>query len=392
MVSEKRNALRIFYDCLATEGQEVGGVSRYFTELFAYISKLPDIEVLVGVKETRNVYLQGLGVPASKGSWHSAFAGISFKGKRLLCRWLFLVSGGLFHDSETLNWLYSRRLICQGDFDLWHFTGLYMLPLLANNRIKKPLVITIHDLTPERFAWNPKILKKRKELALTADRIIAVSRKTKHDICEYWGIAEDRIDVVYHAPSVVSRDSGFGCTLGDYLLFIGARAATYKNFSFFVRALVPFLLKNLTVKVICTGMAFSDGEKMLFRQLGIENRFVQIFVKESDFFSLYKHARAFIYPSLYEGFGIPILDAFVSGCPVILARASCFPEIAQDAALYFDPTNEVELLKCVQLLSESSDLRRELIEKGRKRVKAFSWSIASAATVEVYERVLQEWK
>ena len=99
---------------------------------------------------------------------------------------------------------------------------------------------------------------------------------------------------------------------------------------------------------------------------------------------LYQNAVCFVYPSLYEGFGIPILEAFTCGCPAILANASCFPEIAGDAAIFFDPNDERELALCINKITEDNSIRLQYIERGYCRVRSFKWDTAAEQTMDIY--------
>ena len=103
---------------------------------------------------------------------------------------------------------------------------------------------------------------------------------------------------------------------------------------------------------------------------------------------LYRNATAFVFPSIYEGFGIPILEAFGCGCPVILSNSSSFPEIAANAALYFDPKNKMSIKDTVAKALFDKKLCAELIEKGFNRVKSFSWEKAAKETIKVYKQIL----
>jgi glycosyltransferase involved in cell wall biosynthesis len=103
---------------------------------------------------------------------------------------------------------------------------------------------------------------------------------------------------------------------------------------------------------------------------------------------VYSKALAFIFPSLYEGFGIPILEAFSCGCPVLLSNKSCFPEVAQDAAIYFDPQNSESILQAIEKVLIDKKLRSEKIEKGFKRLRDFSWQKMALHTENVYKSIL----
>ena len=110
--------------------------------------------------------------------------------------------------------------------------------------------------------------------------------------------------------------------------------------------------------------------------------------RSNTLFALYQRAIAFVYPSLYEGFGIPILEAFACGCPVILSNSSCFPEVAEDAALFFNTENKDDLSHKLEEIILNSDLRNSLINKGLNRQRAFSAEKKAKETYEVYKSIL----
>ena len=120
--------------------------------------------------------------------------------------------------------------------------------------------------------------------------------------------------------------------------------------------------------------------------LGLEGAVSSRFVSDNQLAYLYQHALCFVFPSLYEGFGIPVLEAFASGCPVLLSNASCFPEVGGDAALYFDPYNPEEMAKTIENVVSDSNLRTQMIQRGHERVKAFSWDKTAAQTAEFYKK------
>ena len=170
------------------------------------------------------------------------------------------------------------------------------------------------------------------------------------------------------------------------MLFVGKRGG-YKNFNWMVSALAPMLKNGL--KLFCTGLSFTSSERELFNELGISENVVQSFVSDIEMSALFGNAAAFIFPSRYEGFGIPILDAFAAGCPALLSNASCFPEVGANAAMDFELDDPDDFrAKLRLLLDETSPKRAELIRKGRERVKQFSWSKCAEETAAVYRRVI----
>lgn len=213
--------------------------------------------------------------------------------------------------------------------------------------------------------------------------IIAVSEYTKNEIISFYGIDEAKIKVIYHGASMMpmaqKEDKG-------YLLYVGERGG-YKNWERFVRSVAP-MINEEELKLICTGKEFTKKEKKLLFELGIENRVSARFVLDNEMRDVFAHASAFIYPSKCEGFGLPILEAWANGCPVVLAKASCFTEIARDAALYFNLDDEDGLRRSIRLAI--GEKRATIIQKGYEELSRFSlaWAKCAQNTMNIYKYVV----
>jgi glycosyltransferase involved in cell wall biosynthesis len=283
--------------------------------------------------------------------------------------------------------------------DIYHATFYDPSAVLALRGAK--LVVTVLDMIPEhfpdyfhttglygRFVTKRWIAGKRK-LCERADAILAISETTKRDVIAFYGIDPDRITVTHLGNRLVSdrsepRLSGFP---DRYLLFVGTRN-TYKNFPFFVEGVAPVLANDPSLHVVCIGGgAFDTTERSLIERIGLTDRVVQHSVSDRELAACYAHAVAFVFPSLYEGFGIPILEAFGCGCPAIVADASCFPEIAGDAARYFDPKDRESLRAAVAEIIDKPVVADELRRKGRERARAFTWEATAQKTIAVYREL-----
>lgn len=172
-----------------------------------------------------------------------------------------------------------------------------------------------------------------------------------------------------------------------YVLFVGNRA-DYKNFGTFVAGIKKVFEVHEDVCAVCVGTAFGPEEERALVESGIRDRVFRLRASDEELVSLYRHALCFVYPSFYEGFGIPILEAFQNGCPVILSEASCFPEVGGAAALYFQPENAEELAERIECLMTEEGLRKSLIERGTVRCKDFSWDKTAEQMAEVYRNVV----
>jgi glycosyltransferase involved in cell wall biosynthesis len=283
--------------------------------------------------------------------------------------------------------IYSLKQVENNDFDIFHptFFDSYFLPYL-----KKPFVMTIHDMAPEIFNFSKEQIRGKIKQATRASRIIAVSENTKKDIIRYLNVPEEKIEVIYHGyvPSEVDNHTK-SIIEGPYILYVGDRSIAYKNFSYFTRQIAIFLGSHKEFKMVCTGKEFSKEELLMFNNLGIEKKIIHLFCNTSELNNLYVHAFSFVYPSIYEGFGIPILEAFNANCLVILNKKSCFPEIAKDGALYFDSDNEDKKLSTVleDVFSMSNSDRQNLIIKGKNRLKKFSWVKSAEKLSNIYRDI-----
>ena len=388
--------IKILYD----EGgfyESHGGVTRYFTELMKRLGDYGCAWKLAMVS-TGNSYLQAppFNLPPHLQTVNDFIqkfcGGHYFPGVGHLYRFLSRLFPKTFPNGVLANIRRSNEFIQVGNFDLYHATASDVIRKSYLERVgSKPMVVTVHDLIPEVISNDSRVRRNRKHVLHRADAIIAVSENTKKDILRLYNIPEEKIYVIYHgylAPDLKEKRQEIeGLDLSKpYLVFIGKRGG-YKNFTWFLRAVAPLLRKGL--HLVCTGTPFSQDEQRLLIEEGVSDQVVQRFFTDGEMATLLRQAVAFVYPSLYEGFGIPILDAFAARCPVILSKASCFPEVGGDAALYFDVGDEVGLRTQILRLLEDSALRQDLIEKGFQRKSLFSWDKCAQQTTDVYKSVLE---
>jgi len=368
--------MNILYDYQIFTSQIYGGVSRYFFELIKHFKNDNEIKYELSLKYSNNYYLKKL-----DNLTHKTFLeNYSFRGKyRLL---------------NILNKKVSEKAIHRENYDIFHPTYYdpYFLDFLSN----KPFVLTIHDMIHEiysdMFPLKDKTSKRKKLLAQKATKIIAVSENTKKDIIRFFSIDTNKIEVIYHGSPFDMNSSSVDKINIDlpekYILFVGSRSG-YKNYDLFIEAIAPLLVENNELKVVCVGGGnFKEIEKEKFKRLNIINKIFQYSVKDDILAYLYQKAVAFVFPSLYEGFGIPILESFACGCPVICSKTSSLPEVAGDAAIYFDPTDKLSMLNSIQKVIYNDELKKQLINKGIERVKKFTWEKTAEQTIKIYENIL----
>ena len=382
--------MKILYDSQVFDMQKSGGISRYFCEI---MQNLPvGFDYNLATAYSQNIYLnENLKIPLKDNELmekrNTFLPKIHFRGKGKLQK----LRNKLLYSNFTANRDRDIEALKSQNFDVFHPT--YYDPYFLNYIGNKPFVLTIHDMIHEKLPemlCDVKTIANKKLLAQKAAHIIAISEQTKKDVMDILNIPESKISVIYHGTAkMVSTDTDVKNPYGTYLLFTGTRTI-YKNFYFMLIALSDWLKSHADIKLVCTSSEFSDFKKKLVAELGLENQVIHVFFNsDAQMYSLYKNALAFVFPSYYEGFGISMLEAFEAGCPCILADASCFREIAGDAALYFEPKNKMQLISCAEQLLKYSELRSAYIKKGKSRVNDFSWKKAAMQTSEVYVRVIE---
>lgn len=380
--------MKILYDHQIFQHQRFGGISRYFTEIIMHLPDTVDREL--SVLYAFNEYLKNTGIDFQFEEQLLNFANQNFKGKQRIVPLLERYLPNMYPNRLAMNKENTIRKLEEGLFDIFHPTLFedYYLEYLNG----KPYVLTIHDMIIElypEFINSPGFIARKKKLADGAAHIIAVSENTKNDIVDVFNISPDKISVVYHGSSLKEGKSDIELPT-KYILYIGDRRLGYKNFAFFITSLKLVLNENPDLKVLCTGDDFTLEEKAFLKALGLDDQVEHRFVADEDLYTVYNKAKMFVYPSYYEGFGIPILEAFQADCPVVLADASCFKEVAGDAALYFDPKSVNQLQNRVRTLLRDEELAKNLKEKGKVQLENYSWANSAAKTVEIYKHILEK--
>ena len=295
------------------------------------------------------------------------------------------------------NLVLPRRAAGDG-FDLVHATTHYgtFMPCRYRN------VITIHDVTPILFPEThgrmqvcyhrhmlPSVLNQ-------ADAIITISECSKRDILRLYGISEEKIHVIYHGVSdhfstAPDARSDFVQGLPEhYILNIGTLEAR-KNLPRLLEAYAIARNKGLTHKLLiggAKGWRLSNLAGIVAKHKLEQDAVFLGYVEDTDLPALYGRAEFFVYPSIYEGFGMPILEAMACGTPVITSNVSSMPEVAGDAALLVDPLDVDEIAAKMLELAGSTELRGRLREAGLARAGRFTWEETARRTLAVYQGVV----
>lgn len=285
-----------------------------------------------------------------------------------------------------------RRLkVGSGKNKIWHST-YYTLP----KKWAGYSVATVHDMVFELFPqfYNGPdfdLFRQRKLLSVQqADAVICVSDTTRRDVIRLYELDVDKIHVVPNACSDVFKrldDAKLPCKIErPFLLYIGNRAR-YKNFDVLAKAYSLWCRRKEIALVLVGGKSFSVSEQWLMDELAIAGQ-VKLLrdIDDETLCCLYNRAVAFIYPSLYEGFGMPLLEAMTCGCPVVASRIPSTIEVAGDCPIYFNPMEEDDLLNALDVaLSEGRNSER--VRTGLEKVKSYSWDRTAAQTLEVYRNI-----
>lgn len=275
--------------------------------------------------------------------------------------------------------------------DLIHNT--FYLPRGLSRDSGDKRIVTVHDMIPElvphvrrRLDW----LTLKKRYVESADHVICVSQATREDLVKVYGLIDAPITVVHHGvdarfrPDVPKHDF----LPERYVLFVGNRSH-YKDADVLFRAFSEIARIDKDVSLLCVGGAgISPTESQQLMDLGIRDRVSQRFLGDDSIVSAYAHAEVFVFPSHFEGFGLPALEAMASGVPTVLAGATSLPEVGGDAAVYFDPGDAVQLAGLLRDLLVDDGARVEMRRRGLARAMEFTWSRASEETAEVYRSVL----
>lgn len=384
--------LRVLYDGMGFN-EVHGGVSRYFTEMLKCLPQ--DIDIKLAVDATCNEYLQAnpFNVPKARRSAYEFLPDFQFRGKNRLYRMLSTMLPIRYAGVERINERCARRAVSKLDFDVLHLTGAHFVGDYWKDVVgKRPIVITIHDLIPEKFGLLRGIGKTRETVLKAAACIIAVSNSTKEDIVSRYNVDADKISVVHHGVSVRSNafDERFKIQ-GRYILYVGKRAG-YKNFAFFLRAVSGYIAHESNLRVVCVGARFDRYERKFLQELGVGDMVLAVDSDDQMMPSIYRNAMCLVFPSLSEGFGLPLLEAMASKCPVVATDLPVFREVASDAAIYFAENDSEGLVEKIRLLNTNKEIRDTMIAKGLARARDFSWDRCAKETAQVYRKAIVEFQ
>lgn len=363
--------MKVLFDHQIFSLQQYGGISRYFCEISSRLSECHGVYTEILAPYYQNLYL-------------SSSRGVVIDGRHVK----------RFPMASTILSLLNTRISNSKlrDFNIIHET-YYDFPISAPRNSKK--IITIHDMIHEKFheefgERNRTSINKEVSI-FKSDHIICVSESTKRDLINLYNIPEEKISVVYLGSSLSANQifSEQRPIKKPFLLYVGRRSG-YKNFISLAKSIVisPRLKNNFSL-VCFGGGKITKSEMQNLKEIGFPLE--DIIYRDGDDSALgwhYKNASAFVMPSHYEGFGIPLLEAMSLGCPIACSNNSSLPEVAGDSATYFNSRDTESISSCLEDLVFSPSRMKQLSYSGLARVQNYSWNRCAAETYEAYKKLI----
>lgn len=378
--------MKILFDHQVFTCQSYGGVSRIFNELIQHLTpkKEAELSIFAGL-HISNFPLDEL---KKQVSYYRGKHFFRFPYDRIILK---KVNNVLFKYIMKASDTPSRKKDNRVP-DIYHPSGYS--PVVYNWK-KSPLVLTINDMIPELFPGNFKDIKTRLEnkrkCIERADHIIAISNTTKSDLMKFYPIDEKKISVIY--PGALTQHvERYDCKPYEhekpYILYVGTRKQGYKNFEGLLAAYAGTKHIKDDYDVICFGGPdFSRDERDVMSMLNVLDNVYYAEGNDLQLARLYAGASLFIYPSLYEGFGLPPLEAMALGCPVVSGRVSVMPEVLGDAVAWCEPHSPESIATAMEEVLIDEQRRQELIAKGIEQVQKYSWSQMAEETYAVYRQI-----
>ncbi len=365
--------MRIIFDHSIFSKQAYGGVSRYFYELSKGFSNFPNISVEIVAPIYINEYINdidnniiGLKIP-------------SYMPKPI--KFSLLVNNAIAPIISKIK-----------QPDIIHETYYAEKPLFSTG-CKSILTVydMIHELYPESFPETDQTSELKRNAVDRADHVICISENTQNDLIRLFGVPKEKTTVIHLGFKLKDKQESVLLTSNidsPYLLYVGNRGG-YKNFSSLLKAYSESKCVHGSKLVCFGGGEFTLSEQEEIRKCGLDSsQIIQMAGDDSTLAGLYARAKLFVYPSLYEGFGIPPLEAMNYGCPVVCSNSSSIPEVVGEAAELFDALSVDSLKNAIEKVFYSEEYASKLIQRGHDRIKFFSWDRCAKATLDLYKALI----
>lgn len=366
-------ALNVAFDHQIFSMQRYGGVSRYFVEL---ASRLPS-DMVSEVSVVAPVYINNyLRANSARSFTHGRYLSLDSKAVQR-------VAGLANRLAAPLAWSNINA-------DLIHETYYTLKPVGRAHR----RVVTVYDMIHELFMPEAKHAIAAKRAAINrADHIICISETTRGDLVRLYNVDQARTSVVHLGYSLTigtdrtNRESLSSCGQRPSLLYVGRREG-HKNFGTLLKAFGSSPILREFDLIAFGGPPCLPNESEEIKRFGISDRVRFESGSDRDLAERYRAAAAFVYPSMYEGFGIPPLEAMSHGCPVVCSNAGAIPEVVGDAGIYFDPNSSDDLRSSLEQVATNEGLQANLRIRGHKRISAFSWDRCAEETARIYREIM----
>ncbi len=368
--------IRVTYSHHIFLEQEFGGVSRYFYELATRVAQDPRFDAAIIAPCYVNHYLRRAPAGLVRGAPMPRF---EFRGAWRIRKLM---------QKAALAGAYRGMARAEG---IIHET--YYASAVAGKAKRRVLTVydMIHELFPQHFPEQGMEAARaaKRDAVARADHIICISEATRRDLVRLLEVDPGKTSVVHLAQDLAaSAGPAYALPSGKpFLLYVGARGG-YKNFMALCKAYAASpRLRDAADLVAFGGGTFTAEERRTFAESGISAHLHHAEGGDALLATYYRGAAAFVYPSLYEGFGLPLLEAMACGCPVACSNASSIPEVAGNAALYMDPRSLDDMRAALETITGDAGLRDRLIGAGKARAAQFSWERCARETMDIYRAI-----